>query len=72
MPVFDGWMERRSIRSIPTAPVVAGVVQASTWLLATGWRRHGLLDLHEFPTPHKHAGRPRANLAESRRRAASR
>ncbi len=71
-PSFDGWRERPSIAAIPTAPVVATVAPASTWLLATGWRRHGLLDLHELPKPHKHAGRPRGNLADSSRRATSR
>ncbi|MBL8899321.1 MAG: transposase [Planctomycetes bacterium] len=70
-PVFDGWKERPSIASIPTAPVVAAGAPASTWLLATGWRRHGLLDIHELPIA-EHAGRPRANVAESRRRATSR
>ncbi|MBL8901482.1 MAG: transposase [Planctomycetes bacterium] len=69
--VFDGWKERPSIASIPTAPVVAAVAPASTWLLTTGWRRHGLLDIHELPIA-KHAGRPRANLAKSSRRATTR
>ncbi|MBL8898418.1 MAG: transposase [Planctomycetes bacterium] len=70
-PVFDGWKEQPSIASPTTAPAVATVAPASTWLLTTGWRRQGLLDFHELPKPHKHAGRPRANLAESRSRAAS-
>ncbi|MBL8897041.1 MAG: transposase [Planctomycetes bacterium] len=71
-PVFDGWIERPSIQSIPSAPVVASVAPASTWLLTTGWRRHGLLDLRELPQHKKHTGRPRANVAESSRRATSR
>ncbi|MBL8900671.1 MAG: hypothetical protein JNM84_23770 [Planctomycetes bacterium] len=70
-PTFDGWMERPSIQSIPSAPVVASVAPASTWLLTTGWRRLGLLGIHELPIS-KHAGRPQANVAESRRRATSR
>ena len=70
-PVFDGWRERPSIASIPAALVVATVAPASTWLLTTGWRRHGLLDIHELPRS-KHAARTRANLAQSSRRAASR
>jgi REP element-mobilizing transposase RayT len=70
-PVFDGWMERSSIASIPTAPVIATVASASTWLLTTGWRRHGLLDLRELPLT-KPAGRPRANLAQSSRRESTR
>ncbi|MBL8898175.1 MAG: transposase, partial [Planctomycetes bacterium] len=38
-PVFDGWMERPSIASVPAALVVAAVAPASTWLLTAGWRR---------------------------------
>ncbi|MBK9383671.1 MAG: hypothetical protein IPN34_02435 [Planctomycetes bacterium] len=71
-PVFEGWMERLSIAAIPAAPVVATVAPASTWLLTTGWRRHGLLDIHELPHHEKQAGRPRANLADASRRATSR
>ncbi|MBL8897379.1 MAG: transposase [Planctomycetes bacterium] len=71
-PVFDGWKTGPSIASIPSAPVVAVVAPASTWLLSTGWRRHGLLDVHEVPQHRKHAGRPRGNLAKSSDRAASR
>ncbi|MBL8897430.1 MAG: transposase [Planctomycetes bacterium] len=70
-PVFDGWMERPSIAAIPAAPVVANVAPASTWLLTTGWRRHGLLDIRELPHS-KHSRRPRANLAKSSRRATTR
>ncbi|MBL8897405.1 MAG: transposase [Planctomycetes bacterium] len=69
---FNGWRERPSIASIPTAPVVAAVAPASTWLLTTGWRRHGLLDLRELPQHNKHPGRPRRNPAQSSRRATSR
>ncbi|MBL8896720.1 MAG: transposase [Planctomycetes bacterium] len=71
-PVFDGWMERPSIASISAAPVIAAVAPASTWLLTTGWRRHGLLDIRELPLRDKHATRPRANLAQSSRRPSSR
>ncbi|MBL8897787.1 MAG: transposase, partial [Planctomycetes bacterium] len=68
---FDGWIQRPSIASMSTAPVVATVAPASTWLLTTGWRRHGLLDIRELPQTN-HARRPRANLAQSSRRATSR
>jgi REP element-mobilizing transposase RayT len=71
-PVFDGWKDRPSIASIPATPVMATVARAATWLLATGWRRYGLLDIHELPQQRKHDGRPRRNPAESRVRAASR
>jgi REP element-mobilizing transposase RayT len=63
-PAFDGWKERPSIASIPAAPLVATVAPATTWLLTTGWRRHGLLGIDELPRS-RHAERPRANLAES-------
>jgi REP element-mobilizing transposase RayT len=62
-PVFDGWKERPSIAA---APMVAAVAPASTWLLTTGWRRLGLLDIHELPI-HKHTERPRVNPAQSSR-----
>jgi REP element-mobilizing transposase RayT len=62
--VFDGWKERPSIDSIPATPVVAAVAPASTWLLTTGWRRHGLLGIDELPRS-THAERPRANPAQS-------
>jgi REP element-mobilizing transposase RayT len=65
-PVFDGWKDRPSIASIPATPVVSAVAPASTWLLTTGWHRHGLLDIDELPRS-THAKRPRANPAQSRR-----
>ena len=71
-PVFDGWKERPSIASIPATPVMATVAPASTWLLTTGWRRHGLLDIRELPQQRKRAGRPRGNPAQSSHRATMR
>jgi REP element-mobilizing transposase RayT len=65
-PVFDGWTERPSIASIPAAPLVAAVAPASSWLLTTGWHRHGLLGIDELPRS-THAERPRANPAQSKR-----
>jgi hypothetical protein len=44
---FDGW--RRPSAVAGRAPVVAPVVQARTWLLTIGWRRHGLIDPDEVP-----------------------
>jgi REP element-mobilizing transposase RayT len=41
---FDGW--RTSQPRAPDAPAVAG---PRTWLLAVGWRRHGLVDPREVP-----------------------
>jgi hypothetical protein len=54
---FDGW---------PRQPVADGsrittmpVTRARTWLLATGWRQHGLIDPDEVPGP-KSNDRPRS------------
>jgi len=46
-PWFDGFVESITVRNLnryarPTA-------SPSTWLLRTGWRRHGLLSIHERP-----------------------
>ncbi len=46
-PWFDGFLESVTVRNLeryarPTAP-------ASTWLLRVGWRKHGLLSVHERP-----------------------
>ena len=47
-PYFDGWRDRRS-----PCPPAAGdpVAPARSWLLRTGWRRRGLIALHEIPGP---------------------
>ena len=49
---FDGWKRKadltdgdESAASLPYPPVA----KARTWLLATGWRRHGLLDPGDVP-----------------------
>jgi hypothetical protein len=41
---FDGW---KSNREPPREP--SPVAAPGTWLLAVGWRRHGLIDLAEVP-----------------------
>jgi hypothetical protein len=46
---FDGWRsqpatEGETVAAIPVSP-------ARTWLLGTGWRRHGLIDPSEVPGP---------------------
>ena len=46
-PWFDGWLESITVRNLPTSP--PPVRAAETWLLHTGWRRHGLLSVHETP-----------------------
>ncbi len=52
-PKFDGWLT-------PPDPRLAsfdyGTAPARTWLLATGWRRHGLIPLGE--TPHDEPSTP--------------
>jgi REP element-mobilizing transposase RayT len=50
---FDGWKWRTPVtgRAASTAPPnpQSPVARARTWLLTTGWRRHGLLDPTEVP-----------------------
>jgi hypothetical protein len=45
-PWFDGWARppRRPSDPCPTA-------EPQTWLAAKGWRRRGLIDVHEAPKP---------------------
>lgn len=57
---FDGW--REPIGCIPSG---APVVRARTWLAAVGWRRHGLLGIHERPGDRRNARR-RPRLAAGR------
>jgi hypothetical protein len=51
---FDGWRE-----PVPRPPPEdrPPVAKPATWLRATGWRRHGLLSVHESPASEP---RPRA------------
>ena len=50
---FDGWKPRaartRDHGASPTFGIPRAVARARTWLLATGWRRHGLLDPADVP-----------------------
>ncbi|MEZ5989785.1 MAG: hypothetical protein R3F30_11810 [Planctomycetota bacterium] len=41
------WRQRVSVRGLDG--VEPPIVEARTWLLRTGWRRHGLVDLTERP-----------------------
>jgi len=43
---FDGWRRVPGSREPPESPEVA---PPRTWLLAVGWRRHGLIDPAEVP-----------------------
>ena len=46
---FDGWKKRFTVKGLERQqrPVAA----SRTWLLQTGWRRHGLVRLAEVPGP---------------------
>jgi REP element-mobilizing transposase RayT len=46
-PWFDGFRERIVVRGIDT--IEPPLAAARSWLLRLGWRRHGLLDIHELP-----------------------
>ena len=46
-PWFGGFRERFTVRGLEL--VVRPVADPETWLLTTGWRRHGLLSVHELP-----------------------
>jgi len=46
-PWFDGWRETIHVRGLEL--VARPITNARTWLLTKGWRRHGLLSVHELP-----------------------
>jgi hypothetical protein len=46
-PWFEGFREVVRVRGLEA--VVRPVTDASTWMLTIGWRRHGLLSVHELP-----------------------
>jgi hypothetical protein len=46
-PWFTGFRETITVRRLEA--VVRPVTDAHTWLLTLGWRRHGLLSIHELP-----------------------
>ena len=46
-PWFDGFRETLVIRGLETIP--RPVTEAHTWMLCIGWRRHGLLSVHDLP-----------------------
>jgi len=46
-PWFDGFRETFTVRGLEA--IVRPVTDARTWLLTLGWRRHGLLSVHDLP-----------------------
>ena len=46
---FDGWRERIGRRQAAARVGDAPVAPPRTWLLRTGWRRHGLVSIAEIP-----------------------
>ncbi len=46
-PWFDGFRETVTVRGIEAMP--RPVTEAHTWMLTIGWRRLGLLSVHELP-----------------------
>ncbi len=46
-PWFDGFREPLTVRGLDAVP--RPVTASRTWLLTSGWRRHGLLSVHELP-----------------------
>jgi REP element-mobilizing transposase RayT len=46
-PWFDGFRERVSVRGLEA--IIRPVTDAKTWMLTIGWRRHGLLSVHDVP-----------------------
>jgi hypothetical protein len=48
---FTGWKVPPSVGPPAELPVGCVTEPPVTWLLRTGWKRHGLVDAHERPKP---------------------
>ena len=46
-PWFDGFRERVTVRGLDE--IERPTTDARSWMLTIGWRRHGLLSVHELP-----------------------
>ena len=46
---FDGWADQSWREGVVASPHGPPVVAATSWLLTTGWRRHGLIHPGEVP-----------------------
>ena len=54
---FDGWRDHPTPFAFPRGYLPLPVSSPDSWLLTTGWRRHGAIGLHEVPGPaDRHAG----------------
>jgi REP element-mobilizing transposase RayT len=47
-PWFDGFRETITVRGLEA--ILRPVTEARTWMLTIGWRRHGLIGVHELPS----------------------
>ncbi len=50
-PAFNGRAPTRLHRAAAREPTTIPVVPAHSWLLARGWRKHGLIGIDEVPGP---------------------
>jgi hypothetical protein len=48
---FDGWADPPASLGLPADHQPLPVARPTSWLLAIGWRRHGLIELDELPDP---------------------
>ncbi len=58
--MFGGWRERADLEFVPPTPdgfQPIAIWYPRSWLLTTGWRRHGLISLFEVPGFHRKQGR---------------
>src|SRR5262245_20724218 len=46
-PVFDGFREEVTVRGLDK--IERPITDARSWMLTIGWRRHGLLSVHDLP-----------------------
>jgi len=68
-PWFDGFRESVTVRGIEAMP--RPVTDSRTWMLTIGWRRHGLLSVHELPATGSCGATPRRNYGASPSNAAT-
>jgi REP element-mobilizing transposase RayT len=59
---FDGWADHSTPFAFPRGYQPLVVSPASSWLLTTGWRRWGPIDLAEVPGPTPHRPREQRDI----------